>query len=70
MILSYKSLDNTTYCRKYLKKAIIHLKRAQDALHATQEGTFKRWYAGDALNGKFNLSQKINLLNAIYNKMK
>lgn len=64
-LLAYKSMADKKRCREYLDMAILHLKKAKNALYATQTGVFQSWYAGDSINGKFNLPQKITRLSKI-----
>ena len=58
-ILAYKSSDERA---KNMDAAIRELEEARDTLYATQEGVFSTWYAGDSLNGKFNIPDKLRLL--------
>lgn len=48
-----------------LDQAIGYLEQARDALYATQEGVFSTWYAGDAVNGKFNIPAKLEMLRTL-----
>ena len=64
-LLAYKSMADKKRCREYLDMAILHLEKAKNALYATQTGVFQSWYAGDSINGKFNLPQKITRLSKI-----
>lgn len=54
---------------KNLDKAILHLEEARDALYVTQEGVFSTWYAGDTMDGKFNIPAKLELLHKLREKI-
>lgn len=58
-VRAYKQPETRT---QDLDLSIACLEQARDALYATQEGVFSTWYAGDALNGKFNIPAKLEML--------
>lgn len=58
-VLAYKNTDERA---ENMDVAIRQLEEAHNTLYATQEGVFSTWYAGDSLNGKFNIPAKLRLL--------
>lgn len=65
-VAAYKEADKRA---ENLDIAIEQLEKARDALYATQEGVFSIWYAGDAIDGKFNIPAKLKLLCKIREKL-
>lgn len=58
-VRAYKQPETRT---QDLDLSIACLEQARDALYATQEGVFSTWYTGDAINGKFNIPAKLEML--------
>lgn len=67
-VSAYKTKDSAARGQK-LDMAIMKLEEARDALYATQEGVFSTWYAGDSIDGKFNIPAKLKLLRELRDKI-
>lgn len=59
-LLAYRGQADKKACEENMRLAISYLEEARDALYSTQEGVFSQWYAGDTINGKFNIPYKLN----------
>ena len=56
-VTAYKGQDDMQLCRENLQLAVDYLEKARQALFATQEGVFAKWYAGDNI---FNFKRKLD----------